>query len=69
VIERVREALEAQPISTGAGAIAITMTFGIAAVGEDLDAAMQVADGAMYEGKRSGRNCIVVSQAQGQAQT
>jgi diguanylate cyclase (GGDEF)-like protein len=69
VMERVREALEAQPISTGVGAIDITMTFGIVAVGQDLAAAIQVADGAMYEGKGAGRNRIVVSQAQGQAQT
>ena len=64
VIERVRLALEEQPISTSVGAKAVTMTFGIAAVGDDLTAAIEAADRAMYEGKRSGRNRIVISQQQ-----
>lgn len=61
VIERVRQALGDYPIITTDVEMAITMTFGVAAIGEDLNAAIQAADTAMYEGKRSGRNRIVVS--------
>ncbi|PLW83725.1 hypothetical protein CWI75_05115 [Kineobactrum sediminis] len=61
VIERVRQALERKPILTSGGKMTMTMTFGISAIGEDITAAIQGADNAMYEGKRSGRNRIMVS--------
>ncbi|HEY7775262.1 MAG TPA: GGDEF domain-containing protein, partial [Kineobactrum sp.] len=62
VIERVRQALSGAPIGTTGGDMVVTMTFGVAAIGEDLTAAIQAADSAMYEGKRSGRNRTVVSE-------
>jgi len=61
VIERVRSQVVASPIATEAGAFPVTLTFGIALVESDLDAAIAQADQAMYRGKNAGRDRIVAS--------
>jgi diguanylate cyclase (GGDEF)-like protein len=66
IAERLRVAIEGLLPEFGAGAVAITASFGIAALDpttRDLDTLLQHADAAMYEAKRAGRNCCGVSRA------
>ncbi|MCA1799121.1 MAG: diguanylate cyclase [Xanthomonadaceae bacterium] len=60
-MNRRRDALAAKPIETSAGTLSVTMTFGIATVEDDIESAIEAADRAMYEGKHTGRNRVVVS--------
>ena len=60
-MERVRLQVAENPVQVGGESISITLTFGIAPVGDDLDAAVHAADAAMQEGKRKGRDKIVVA--------
>lgn len=64
-MQRVRGQLAAHPIRFGDESIRVTLTFGIAALTDDLAVAVREADAAMYEGKRAGRDRIVVSTASG----
>lgn len=66
-MERVRQKLASEPPKVGEQAIFITMTIGIATLRGDLDTAIREADAAMYEGKRSGRDQIVVAALTGGA--
>lgn len=61
VVERIRSRLKNQLFATAAGKLVITVTFGVAAVHGDIDAAIEAADQAMYEGKRAGRDRVIVS--------
>lgn len=61
VMERLRENLGQQPVATEAGPLHITLTCGTAVVGEDLEVAIDAADQAMYEGKRGGRDQVVIA--------
>ncbi len=59
-MERVRRDLAENPLDVASEPVSITMTFGIARLTDDIDEAIRDADRAMYEGKRSGRDRIVV---------
>jgi len=59
-IERLRKALS-EPVQTDAGPLCSQVTFGVAAVTEDLEQAIQSADQALYEGKASGRNQVITA--------
>ena len=64
--ERLRVALAARPITSGAAVIPITACFGVAVFPENgttVDALIGAADLAMYEAKRAGRNRVVVASA------
>lgn len=61
VVERMRRELAGKPVETDAGAFPIKLTFGIAPLRDDLDAAIDAADRAMYQGKRAGRDRVVVA--------
>jgi two-component system cell cycle response regulator len=62
VAERVRCSVASAPLNTAAGAIAITVSLGVAAVGNgqslDVDALILAADNALYRAKRAGRNRV-----------
>ena len=60
VAERLRQAVAAVQIDIGGRCIQVTMSFGIAEVGDlhDLQPATVRADQALYSSKRQGRNCV-----------
>lgn len=60
-MERVRQDLAERPLQVEGESISMTMTFGITPVDDDIDAAIRRADAAMYEGKRDGRDRVVVA--------
>ncbi len=62
VAERLRQAVAAQPLTTGTGPIPLTVSIGVAhfGVGDDLETAIHRADQAMYRAKQAGRNQVVV---------
>jgi diguanylate cyclase (GGDEF)-like protein len=64
-MERVRSAFENDPIDTDAGPFTVTLTFGVAPLGDDIDDTIKAADAAMYAGKRAGRNRVVESDRAG----
>lgn len=64
-LERIRHAIQALELTDGkGGAIPVTATFGLAEVDGDtsVDDAIERADKALYDGKRSGRNRVVTYQ-------
>ena len=61
IIQRLRDELAEHPVETLAGKLPITLTFGIAEVTTGIKDAIHAADQAMYAGKRSGPNRVVVS--------
>ena len=66
VLERIRAAVEALALTDDRGtAIPVTATFGIAQITADLsvDDAIEMADHALYDGKLSGRNRVVIAAA------
>ncbi len=61
VAEKLRALLSETPIEHGGRTIAVTASFGVADVwpgDETVDGAIARADTALYEAKRSGRNCV-----------
>ncbi|MBF0325370.1 MAG: diguanylate cyclase [Alphaproteobacteria bacterium] len=63
VLERIRTNIEALQLDDDKGApIPVTATFGIAAITAEtsIEDAMEQADKALYDGKRSGRNRVVI---------
>ena len=63
IIERVRQAMEALTVAYGDAVLKLTMTFGVAGISEaaGTDQMILLADHRLYEGKRSGKNRVVVS--------
>lgn len=62
--ERMRRAVAASPIETSAGAVAVTMSFGVAMAdgrGEALSSALKAADMALYDAKRGGRDRVAAA--------
>ena len=49
-------------LDTGNGSLAFTASFGVAVVdvGSDVEAAIKLADDALYRAKAGGRNCVEV---------
>jgi diguanylate cyclase (GGDEF)-like protein/PAS domain S-box-containing protein len=63
IVTRLHHAIAASRVSTIKGEVAVTASFGLAAVDPnttDLETAIRIADEALYEAKNSGRNCIKV---------
>jgi diguanylate cyclase (GGDEF)-like protein len=63
VLERLRLSLAQQPIQFDDTRTVVSLTFGVAPLDGDLSAALAAADAALYEGKRGGRDRIVVTAA------
>lgn len=63
--ERIRQMLSATPVVNGDTEFSVTISMGVAAwaPGMDADAMAASADGALYEAKRAGRNCVMVASA------
>jgi diguanylate cyclase (GGDEF)-like protein len=63
VAERIRQAVGDAPIDTRRGALAVTVSAGVAVLGEqgDLAALIEAADGALYAAKAAGRNRVSVA--------
>jgi diguanylate cyclase (GGDEF)-like protein len=60
-MERIRATLERDAIETDSGPFTITLTVGVAPLGDDIDDTIKAADAAMYAGKRAGRNRVIES--------
>ncbi len=64
--ERLRLSIAAQGIPTDRGSTRVTMSLGVTAVDardeSDLDAIILDADAALYTAKKSGRNCVIVTE-------
>jgi len=63
---RILETISSAPVETGAGAMEITVSAGVAVLSpgdRDLNALLYRADRALYDAKAAGRNCVVVSTA------
>jgi len=62
IMERIRESIENESLPEGGDRISITMTFGICQFDgtESFDSCIVKADKALYRGKRSGRNKVVL---------
>ncbi len=63
VAERVRERIESAPVQVDGHAVPLTVSVGVAALGEDESAAelLQRADEALYAAKQAGRNRVVAA--------
>jgi two-component system, cell cycle response regulator len=60
-VERIRKAIAGMQIEFGGKPISVTSSFGVAALGSqslEVDAFIKMADEALYEAKRTGRNCF-----------
>lgn len=68
VVDRIRRKLCAVAVETNSAAVTATMTFGLADCqeAETLDELVQIADHNLLRGKRSGKNCAVVSAKNGE---
>lgn len=64
VAERLRQKVEAAEVALEHVALGFTLSIGVSSLAEgasiDVDALLNQADQAMYEGKRAGRNCVRV---------
>ena len=63
VCEHLRETVDEMTVDTPAQPLSVTITIGIAAVENDLEAAIDAADRMMYAGKKAGRNRVVVAES------
>jgi diguanylate cyclase (GGDEF)-like protein len=64
VANRLLAAVTDEPVMTAAGPLTVTVSVGLAAAspaGSDLTATLDVADTALYEAKRSGRNQVAIA--------
>nr|WP_269089901.1 GGDEF domain-containing protein [Aquabacterium fontiphilum] len=65
VADRLREAVQRLEAGPRAGALAVTMTFGVSVLrpGEGVEQALARADQALYRGKEAGRNRVILASA------
>ena len=61
ICEHLRELVDEMTIDTSTRPLSVTITIGIAAVENDLQTAIDAADRMMYDGKKAGRNRVVVA--------
>lgn len=62
VAEKIRITLEEMTFPLGGQKVGVTITFGVTLFdGSSIGEALRRADAALYEGKKSGRNCVIVS--------
>jgi diguanylate cyclase (GGDEF)-like protein len=63
VAERLRQSITKEPFITDAGPLRITVSIGVAEASkwDALNTLIERADAALYDAKRAGRNCVVVS--------
>ncbi len=66
--ERLRERIQAQAAVTSVGDIAVTVSIGVATLGDHPEQALGLADSALYRAKSSGRNRVCVADPVGAAQ-
>jgi diguanylate cyclase (GGDEF)-like protein len=61
--ERLRQQIAATVVETAAGALSVTASFGVAALGaqDDIEAMVAGADAALYRAKAAGRNRVTVA--------
>jgi diguanylate cyclase (GGDEF)-like protein len=61
--ERIRGAIEHNPVPVDATPIAVTVSIGVANVNDDGDAAtlLERADAALYDAKQGGRNRVAIA--------
>jgi len=64
VAERLQQGVEAQKCPTNEyGELSVTISLGVAMIkdsSDDLSSLLQVADAALYDAKKSGRNCVKI---------
>ena len=67
-VERARRKLASLTVDTDAGPVGVTMTFGLADCleAESFEDLVRIADSNLIRGKRSGKNCLVVSADSGE---
>ena len=61
VCEHLREIVGEMKVDTSTRPVSVTITIGIAAVDNDLEEAIDAADHMMYDGKKAGRNRVVLA--------
>lgn len=65
IAERLRASIEQSPVETGGLLLTATVSLGVASMrdsGDELEDLLEAADRALYEAKRSGRNCVRVAE-------
>ena len=67
-VERIRRKVASLSLETGKGPMGVTMTFGLADCqeAESFEELVRIADSNLIRGKRSGKNCLVLSVDSGQ---
>lgn len=68
--QRIRRVVAAEPVSTGQTVISVTASLGVACARRadaSIDGPLDRADGALYDAKRAGRNCVRCAAAIAQA--
>ena len=62
-VERIRGKLALNTVEAGGASVSVTMTFGLADCleAESFDELVRIADENLFQGKRSGKNCVVAS--------
>ena len=66
IAERVRAALEREPVVVAGASLGVTASFGVAGLEGDGEALMRAADAALYLAKEQGRNRVALAGASGQ---
>ncbi|WEY37683.1 GGDEF domain-containing protein [Paraburkholderia sp. SUR17] len=68
IAERLRASIEQAPVETGGLLLRATVSLGVASMrdsGDELEDLLEATDRALYEAKRSARNCVRVAESMG----